>query len=256
MPFCHICFKKKRIISEIFFSYFKNYFYFSSIYYVVIWSIKINRYARYFKIYIAKTMICSHFSSKISCWTMSEFLPKINIKNLKHMFPHIYIYVYCFWVSPKKIMYLCTKLKKKSPINLRKSCFSWIRCLSFKRLVLTHTNFSMALYRGESCNVYSCNMKRPFYSVCWVLLCIYLLVCWPRYEVCLGEVAAYPFVFIPSSFMHLKKHSISWEILRKFNQHVLLSAAKISAFPMGIFLFILMSFRSFFKAFLKKVAYI
>ena len=39
-------------------------------------------------------------------------------------------------------------------------------------------------------------------------------------------------------------------------KHVLLSAAKISAFPMGIFLFILMSFRSFFKAFLKKVAYI
>ena len=41
--------KKKRIISKIFFSYFKKYFYFSSVYYVVFWSIKINRYARYFK---------------------------------------------------------------------------------------------------------------------------------------------------------------------------------------------------------------
>lgn len=152
MPFCHICFKKKRIISKIFFSYFKDYFYFSSVYYVVIRSIKINKYARYFKIYIAKTMICRHFSSKISCWTMSEFLPKINIKNLKHMFPHIYICLLFLGVSKENYVSVY-KVKKKSPINLRKSCFSWIRCLSFKRLVLTHTDFSMVLYRWESCNV-------------------------------------------------------------------------------------------------------
>ena len=54
---------------------------------------------------------------------MSEFLPKINIKNLKHMFPHIYIYVYCFWVSPKKIMYLCTKLKKNHLSTLENLAF-------------------------------------------------------------------------------------------------------------------------------------
>ena len=40
--------KNRRIISKTFFFYFKN-FSFSSVYYIIFWSIKINRYPRYLK---------------------------------------------------------------------------------------------------------------------------------------------------------------------------------------------------------------
>ena len=40
--------KNRRIISKTFFFYFKN-FSFSSVYYIIFWSMKINRYPRYLK---------------------------------------------------------------------------------------------------------------------------------------------------------------------------------------------------------------